>query len=123
MTIRQAIDEVCLYVANSMDEGWMIKQLSRCESALYITIIQVYKPETEPFEGFREDTPDETVLLVGEPHDVLYVRWLEAQIHYVNGDIDRYNNAITMFNAEVQAFRREYARTAAVSSRGQRFRF
>ena len=47
---------------------------------------------------------------VAFPHDDLYVKWLCAQIDYYNGDFDRYNNAMVMFNNGYQAFADSYNR-------------
>lgn len=122
MTIRQAIDEFTGRVAVSVDEGILIKWLSRCETILDRQIVQRYRCAQEPFSGFDEDTDDDTQLLAPEPYDSLYGYWLEAQMHYTNADIDRYNNAIAMFNTEVSAFRREYLKQHRPRS-GIRFRF
>lgn len=40
-----------------------------------------------------EDTGEDTVLLVQPPYDELYRHYVEAQIHYANGEMERYNNA------------------------------
>jgi len=41
---------------------------------------------------------DEQELLVELPYDALYLRYMEAQIHYASGEMTRYNNAITAWN-------------------------
>ena len=39
-----------------------------------------------------------------------YLRWLEAQMDYANGEYDRYNNSITMFNTAYSDYERYYNR-------------
>lgn len=122
MTIREAIDEVTSIRPAAYDDRIMVKWLSRCEAYLDQEIAKRYQGGCKPFPGFDADADENTKLLAWEPHDSLYVHWLEAQIHYANGDIDKYNNAITMFNTEVESFRREYARRHKPLRR-VRFRF
>ena len=122
MTIREAIDEVTNIRPAAYDDSFMVKWLSRCEAYLDQEIVRRYQGACKPFHGFPSDVDENTKLLAWEPHDSLYVHWLEAQIHYANGDIDKYNNAITMFNTEVESFRREYARRHKPLRR-VRFRF
>lgn len=50
-------------------------------------------------------------LCVPSPYDELYLFWLEAQIDYQNGEIQKYNNSITAFNHAYSAFERYYNRT------------
>ena len=49
------------------------------------------------------DTDPEMVLPGAAPWDEMYLRWLEAMIHYHNSDDDRYNNSITLFNNAYEA--------------------
>ena len=74
------------------------------------------------FSGYTGDTDGETCLLIPAPYDEMYLRWLEAQIHYCNGEFTRYNNAITLFNTEYLAYAAAYNREHPPRS-GQRFRF
>ena len=52
---------------------------------------------------------DEGVLLAPVPYDGLYLRYLEAQIHYAGGEMQRYNNAVTAWN-ELLLTWRDYLR-------------
>ena len=54
---------------------------------------------------------DDTVLAVEMPYDSLYCRYVEAQIHYHNGELQRYNNAMAMFQAALDDYARHYNRT------------
>ena len=51
-----------------------------------------------------------TELLVSTPHDDIYIRWLEAQIDYANGEYGKYQNAMAMFNAAYSNYERYYNR-------------
>lgn len=41
---------------------------------------------------------DDDLLTVQVPFDGLYCRYVEAQIHYANGEMSRYNNAMAAWN-------------------------
>ena len=53
----------------------------------------------------------------------MYIRWLEAQIHYTNGEYNKYNNAIIMFNTQFESYESYYTRNHMPLSRGRRFLF
>lgn len=63
------------------------------------------------FSGYTEETDPDTVLIVPAPWDALYLYWLEAQIDYYNGEMDRYNNAAGRFTLAQQEFIDHYHRT------------
>ena len=75
------------------------------------------------FAGYDDSTDTSTELLVPAPFDEVYLRWLEAQIDYHNGEYDKYNNAIIMFNTVFEAYQAYYTRTHMPAMRGRRFRF
>ncbi|WP_297232229.1 hypothetical protein [uncultured Flavonifractor sp.] len=52
-----------------------------------------------------------TAMLVKPPHDDLYVHWLEAKIDYANGEYNKYQNSMQVFNECYGNFVRWFART------------
>ena len=64
-----------------------------------------------------EDTPvpqtlsDGDELLVPPPYDELYRHYVESQIHYANGELDRCNNAAAAWNNGLLTYRDFYFRT------------
>ena len=79
--------------------------------------------EDVSFSGYNEDTDLETVLLIPEPFDEAYLRWMEAQIHYHNGEYDKYNNAVVMFNTAFDAYKSDYTRNHMPLQSEKRFLF
>lgn len=65
----------------------------------------------------REVEP-QTELSVPEPYDGLYLRYLEAQIHYTGQEYAKYNNAMAMFSSLWQEYANAVRRGNA--PRGQR---
>ena len=52
----------------------------------------------------------DTVLLAPAPYQGLYCRFLEAQIHYANGELERYNNAMALWNNGLMTLRDYWCR-------------
>lgn len=119
MTISEAISQVDELRPNTYSAGQKIRWLRRCESMIVRTVL--CRQEQQP-EVFGDNADMDTVLMVPEPWDELYVHWLEAQMHYANGEYDRYNNAIGMFTDFLTGYRGEIARTGE-PDKGSRFLF
>jgi hypothetical protein len=109
LTILEVIGRVDKLLPNTYEQHEKIGWLSTCEWDIKRNIVDNHEgSETVAFTGYDENTPHETVLIAPVPYDELYVSWLEAQIHYANGDIGKYNNAISIYNEAVIAFRNYY---------------
>lgn len=119
MTIQEAIAQVDELRPNTYGTPQKVEWLRRCESMILRTVL--CRQENPP-TLFDKDAGMDTELTVPEPWCSLYVHWLEAQTHYANGEYERYNNAITMFNDALGGYRGEAARTGA-ADRPSRFRF
>jgi len=110
MTIAQAISRVdrLKYNAYSLEEkrSW----LGALEWLLKRNILDTHEGGLS-FCPIGPDTPADTRLLAPEPFDELYPKWLEAQIDLYNGETERYNASILLFNAAYLAFESWYHRT------------
>lgn len=51
------------------------------------------------------------LLIASGPYEDMYYRWVEAQIDYANNEIQRYNNALALFNDGYDKFKAWYSRT------------
>jgi hypothetical protein len=124
MKIIEAINRLDAQKANTYNQPEKIDWLSRLDSMVKKQIIDTHEgSEAVSFEGYTEDTPPDTVLLVPAPYDEVYLRWMEAQIDYHNHEYDSYNNAIIMFNTAFEAYAAHYNQHHIPVSRGQRFLF
>ena len=56
----------------------------------------------------KHDDKNKT-LLVAPPHDKLYRSYLTAMIDFANGEYDRYQNTMTLFNMQFGEFMRWFA--------------
>lgn len=61
------------------------------------------------FNGYTDRSLMEE-LLVPAPYDDIYIKWLEAQIDYANGEYNKYNNTSAAYNNAYVAYARAYHR-------------
>lgn len=124
MTIIEAINRSDALKSNIYPQEDKVDWLSRLDWMIKKQIIDTHQgADGVPFAGYDENTDLHTVLLVPTPYDEIYLRWLEAQIDYHNGEIEKYNVAITMFNTAYEGFERYYNRTHMPIASGSRFVF
>lgn len=124
MTIIEAINKVDALKFNTYSQNDKITWLSKLDLAVKRLILDNHGNNPAPtFTGYTEDTPLNTVLLVPAPFDEIYLRWMEAQIDYYNGENDRYNNSIMLYNAMFDAYASYYTRHNKPLMGGTRFLF
>ena len=124
MTIREAITRLDALKFNTYTHEDKVGWLSRLDSAVKLQIIDNHDGANDiSFSGYDANTPDNTVLLVPAPFDEVYLRWMEAQIDYHNGEFDKFNNAIIMYNTAFDEYQKYYTRTHKPVQGGRRFLF
>ena len=112
MTIREIITQTDNLKPNQYSDEEKIKWLSAVESMIYNDVILTHEnKENITFNGFNEDTDDNTELIAPEPYTNLYVMWLFAKIDFNNSEINRYNNSQVMFNTAYAEFQNYWNRT------------
>lgn len=124
MKIIDAITRLDALKFNTYTQDDKVQWLSRLDSMVKKQIIDTHEAaEALSFSEYTADTPTDTVLLVPAPYDEVYLRWMEAQIDYHNGEYDKYNNAIIMFNTAFEAYQKHYNSAHKPVQRGRRFLF
>lgn len=113
MTIIEAINEVdALVPGNGVSETDKRRWLSRFDGTVKHDIIDTHEGGDDVvFDGYNDETPADTALIIGEPYADAYVFLLEAMIHYINGEMDRYNNAMEHHINQFEAYKKWYNRT------------
>lgn len=120
MKIIEAINRIDDLKFNTFSQDQKVNWLSKLDSMVKTQIIDTHEGGEEvSFTGYDSDTDLQTQLLVKAPFDEVYLRWMEAQIDYHNGEIDKYNISITMFNTEFEAFENWYHRNHVPVSGGR----
>ena len=110
MTINSAIEAVDTLQPNAFSRAEKITWLSRAEGIVKTMILDTCQDAPE-FSGYTPETDPDTALLVPEPFDELYLRYLQAQMDSANGELTHYANAAALFNTALQAYRNHYIRT------------
>ena len=119
MEVLYRIDEV---KPNSFSQSEKIKWLSALDGFIKSEIIDTHEGgDGLMFSGYNEDTELDTELLVTAPYDDIYIRWLEMQIDYANGEYGKYNNSKTMYTEAYSALANHYNRTHM--PKGTKFKF
>ena len=122
MTIMDALYRIDELKPNSYSQTEKIKWLSSLDGVIKSEIIDTHEGgEDKVFEGYKEDTDLNTELLVGAPYDDIYLKWLEAQIDYSNGEYGKYNNSLVAYNDAYDLYQRHYNRTHM--PKGKKFKY
>ena len=112
MTIIEAINRIDILKPNTYTPEIKTYWLSNLDGIVFEKIIKTHEgAETIEFKGYTAETALDTVLLIPAPYDDIYLKWLEAQIDYANGEYDKYNNIIVAYNDAYTEFERYYNRT------------
>lgn len=112
MTLREAIARADALRPNGFSYAQKLAWLSALDGAVTAEVINTHEGgEWVQYTEYTESTPPETVLLIPPPYDEAYLRHLEAQMDYANGEFDRYNNSNAMYSAVYGAFVSFYNRT------------
>ena len=112
MKLIEAISKIDNLKHNTYTHEDKVAWLSRLDFMVKQEIMDTHEDnEGAGFTGYDTDSDVETELLVPPPYDEVYLRWLEAQIDYANGEYSKYNNSIEMFNASYQGYSNYYNRT------------
>ena len=112
MTIIEAINRIDILKPNTYTQDTKTYWLSNLDGIVFEKIIKTHEgAEAEEFKGYDENTAVDTDLLIPAPYDDIYLKWLEAQIDYANGEYDKYNNSIVAYNDAYLEYERHYNRT------------
>ena len=124
MTIMDALYRIDELKPNSYSQPEKINWLSSLDGVIKSEIIDTHEGgEDIVFSGYTEDADLTTILLVPAPYDDIYLRWLEAQIDYTNGEYGKYNNSMMAFNDAYTLYQKYYNRTYMPISKQRRFMF
>ena len=122
MKIIEAIDRIDSLKHNTYSQNEKVAWLSRLDSMVKRLIIDTHEGgEDVIFEGYTDATDPETEMLVPAPFDEMYLRWLEAQIDYANGEYGKYNNSILMYQTAYDGYANYYNRNHMPKSKGIKY--
>ena len=111
LTAAQVLSQVDALTPNQYTHAEKLLWLSLAEGFVLREIRGVTGPLTELTEG--------SSLSAEPPYDELYRHYVESQIHYCNGEMDRYNRAAACWNNAFLTYRDYVCRTAMPPRRVQ----
>lgn len=124
MTIRNAIESTDALKYNTYTTSEKVSWLSQLDWDIKRNILDLHEGSSNwGFFGYDDNTEQDVHMLAPAPWDQMYLRWLEAQIDYHNGENERYNASILRFNDIYQDYAAYYRRTHMPKSAGSRFLF
>ena len=111
MTVQEASTLCDSLVHNTYTRAEKLGWLQTLEGLIATGILAGRQDLEEPEPPvFTQDTPGDTQLLAKAPFDRVYLHYLAAQIHCCNGELERYNNAIALYQAAFDALRNDMNR-------------
>lgn len=123
MTINDALALIDEINANSYDTKIKIGWLSQLDGRVFNDIILTHEHELvddgseegnliEPtFPGYDETTSLDTKLIIDDTYSDVYINYLMAMIAYSNGETERYQNSMIMYNTNYKEYADWYNRT------------
>lgn len=106
MTIKEAIDRADDLKPNQFSEELKLAWLNNLDAQIHDDIIKTHEGwDGEEFRPYENDTE---TLIVPFPYEELYVAFLKMKVDDENGDTQRYQNSVTMFNAQYDAWTKAY---------------
>lgn len=95
MTITQVIEYCDRVKPNAFDEAQKVAWINDVEGFVQ-TNIHILEPEDMIMYEWPED--QNTQLLVQEPHSKIYRAYVSAMIDYENGEFNKYQNSMELYN-------------------------
>ena len=87
---KEVLARVDALLPNGYNEAEKLRWLAQAEGFVL--------REIRGAEGVLPAVTEETELTAAPPFDELYRHYVEAQVHYANGETARYNNAVSLWN-------------------------
>lgn len=109
-TFKEIMDRVDDRVPNAFSTRTKLRWLVGLNGRLAVDVFMMDIAQTRQLSKDPETAKD-TEPLVRYPHEDLYEIYLEAMIHYANGEYKAYQNSMEVYNRLLSDFRVWYHRT------------
>lgn len=104
--LKKVIDYVDEIKPNAFSNAAKTQWLNECEGLVQT---EVLLRASEEILVYDYDRDKDKALLVQPPHDKLYWAYLAAMIDFANGEYNKYQNTMQMFNSFFSEFMRWFA--------------
>lgn len=102
MTLREVIEFVDEVKPNAFPTKVKVKWLEQLDGHIAAEELCMHPADLDRL-CYSEDQLD-TELLVRRPYDDIYTMWLEAKIDLANGEYDKYQNSMQVYNRHYGSF-------------------
>lgn len=106
MKLKDVISYVDDIKPNAFSDSTKTKWLNEIEGMVQSEIF-LFAPKM--FFAYEYERDKEKEMLIYPPHDKLYESYLCAKIDYANGEYDKYENTMAMFNSQYEEFKKWFA--------------
>ena len=116
MTIQQCINMVDGYEPNAYTDAQKARWVQECEGRIF-TQVFLQQPINDQSQTTQEILALD--LALPAPYDRIYPSYLQAMIHYANGEYDRYSNSMQQYNDAWAELNRWFGRDFDVADRNR----
>lgn len=102
MTLREVIEFVDEVKPNAFSNKVKVKWLEQLDGHIAAEELCMNPADLRELR-YSEDELD-TELLVEAPYDDIYALWLEAKIDFANGEYNKYQNTMQLYNEHYGSF-------------------
>ncbi len=108
MTIAEVIERVDAVKPNAFDSATKVEWLNTLEGRLAADVLLLAPAEVGQLR-YTWDDDQGAELLAASPHDDIYGLWLQAMIDFANGEYNKYQNTMQLYNEHYGTFVRWFA--------------
>lgn len=105
-TLKSVIDMVDEIKPNAFSNEAKTQWLNECEGLVQTEVLLF---ASEEIIAYHYDADKEKELLAQPPHDKIYWAYLTAMIDFANGEYNKYQNTMQVFNSFFSEFMRWFA--------------
>lgn len=109
MNINNLIDTIETVKPNSFDGDFIRKLIEECDKKIYFEFLCEHMSDEEK-QPDRYPLGEDTELLLPDYYEVVYTSYVMAYLDYYQGDYERYNNEMTMYNTKLIEFINSFTR-------------
>lgn len=101
-TLKSVIERVDEFKPNAFSDELKVSWLNALEGRVVMSVFQLPQSAVKEWVHSADDLGAE--LLVRFPHDDIYEAWLAAKIDFANGEYEKYQNSMAMYNELYEDF-------------------
>lgn len=110
MNLRELLVEVDQFRPNAFADAEKIRMVNTVEGRIYKDILSKYEGEEPVFIPFAEGQ-EERELVVPVPFTDVYVFYLISMVDFYNGDSNKYNDSMILYNDAWENYAAHYLQT------------